>query len=142
MNGSLKATPAVRRRMQLTRGRDNPFEKSVRSLLHASGLRYRIHYPLPGLKRCTCDLAIPRLKIAIFLDGCFWHGCPIHPPVVKKNRDFWLQKIDRNRKRDAQTTEHLVSCSWTVLRYWEHERPEEIVQAILSAVDTAKAGLR
>jgi DNA mismatch endonuclease (patch repair protein) len=125
--------------MQRTLGRDNPFEKSIRSLVHASGLRYRIHYPLPGLKRCTCDLAVPRLKIAIFLDGCFWHGCPIHPPVVKKNKEFWFQKIDRNRKRDVQMTEFLVSGGWTVLRFWEHEQAADIAQSILSVVD-AKSG--
>ncbi len=135
MNDRLDASPAVRRRMQRTLARDNPFEKSVRSLVYASGLRYRIHYPLPGLKRCTCDLALPGLKIAIFLDGCFWHGCPVHPPMVKKNAEFWFQKIDRNRKRDVQVTEFLVSNGWTVLRFWEHEQVENIAQSILSVVD-------
>lgn len=142
MNDRLDATPAVRRRMQKTVGRDNPFEKSVRSLLHASGVRYRIHYPLPGLKRCNCDLALPRLKIAIFLDGCFWHGCPIHPPVVKRNAEFWVQKIDRNRKRDAQVANCLVSGGWTVLRYWEHERAEDIAQSILSVVNATSGQAR
>jgi DNA mismatch endonuclease (patch repair protein) len=120
--------------MQRTVGRNNPFERSVRSLLHASGIRYRVHYSLPVLKRCNCDLALPSLKIAIFLDGCFWHGCPIHPPVVKKNAEFWIQKIDSNRKRDAQVTDSLISGGWTVLRYWEHERVEDIAHSILSVV--------
>ncbi|TPI70020.1 very short patch repair endonuclease [Mesorhizobium sp. B3-1-3] len=139
MNNRLDATPAVRRRMQRTGGRDNPFERSVRSLLHASGVRYRIHYPLPVLKRCNCDLALPRLKVAIFLDGCFWHGCPIHPAVVKKNTEFWVQKIARNRERDAQVTDCLTAGGWTVLRYWEHEKPEAIAQSIISVVNAAAA---
>lgn len=124
--------------MQRTRGRDNPFEKSVRSQLYASGLRYRIHYPVPGMKRNTCDLALPGLKIAVFLDGCFWHGCKLHPPSVKKNTEFWLEKIERNRARDARASAHLAELGWTVLRFWEHETAENIAGAISSAVQTAR----
>lgn len=136
------ATSSVRRRMQRTRGRDNPLELSVRSQLYARGLRYRIHYPLPGMKRVTCDVALPGLRIAIFLDGCFWHGCESHPPSVKKNTDFWLEKIERNRARDARATAHLTELGWTVLRFWEHEAVETIVERIASIVDAKRvAGL-
>ncbi|MCV9961950.1 very short patch repair endonuclease [Pararhizobium sp. BT-229] len=130
----LQATAAVRRRMQRTARKDNDFERTVRSLLHAQGLRYRIHYPLPGLKRTTCDIAFPRLKVAVFLDGCFWHGCAIHPPSVKKNTDFWLKKIEGNRARDTRATAHLFEIGWTVLRFWEHEAVDVIVGAISATV--------
>lgn len=135
----LQPSPGVRRRMQRTAQRDNEFERAVRSLLHARGLRYRIHHKLPGLKRTTSDIAFPGLRIAIFLDGCFWHGCEIHPPSVKKNTGFWLQKIERNRARDIRATSHLVSLGWTVLRFWEHETTESIAETIFSAVQEARA---
>ncbi|TAY88094.1 very short patch repair endonuclease [Rhizobium leguminosarum] len=130
----LQATEAVRRRMERTARKDNPFERTIRSQLHASGLRYRVHYPLPGMKRTTCDFAFPGSKIAVFLDGCFWHGCEVHPPSVKKNTDFWLAKIERNRARDARATAHLAVLGWTVLRFWEHETTDTIVDRIVSVV--------
>jgi DNA mismatch endonuclease (patch repair protein) len=132
-------TTAVRRRMQRTHGRDNAFEKSVRSQLYARGVRYRIHYPVPGMKRITCDLAMPSLRIAVFLDGCFWHGCEAHPPSVKKNAEFWLEKIARNQARDIRVREHLESIGWTALRFWEHEAAETIVDRIVSAVNAPRA---
>ncbi|TBA20986.1 very short patch repair endonuclease [Rhizobium ruizarguesonis] len=138
MSLDLEATAAVRRRMQRTARNDNAFERTVRSLLHAQGLRYRIHFPLPGLKRMTCDIAFPKLKIAVFLDGCFWHGCEIHPPAVKKNINFWLEKIERNRTRDALATAHLEEANWRVLRFWEHETAEDIAETIFSAVSAAR----
>ncbi len=124
--------------MQRTARRDNTFERAVRSRLHARGLRYRIHYPIPGMKRTTCDFAFPGMKIAVFLDGCFWHGCELHPQSVKKNTDFWLSKIERNRERDAQATAHLTELGWTVLRFWEHETTDAIVTRIASVVETRR----
>ncbi|TCR76846.1 very short patch repair endonuclease [Rhizobium sp. BK376] len=138
MSLDLQATEAVRRRMQRTK--DNPFERTIRSQLHARGLRYRIHYLIPGMKRTTCDFAFPGLKIAVFLDGCFWHGCGTHPPSVKKNRDFWLSKIERNRARDARATTHLAELGWTALRFWEHESAETIVEKIVSATEVLRDG--
>ncbi|NKQ73432.1 very short patch repair endonuclease [Rhizobium sp. UPM1132] len=139
MPPDLQATAAVRRRMQRTARKDNGFERAVRSLLHVRALRFRIHYLLPGLKRTTCDVAFPGLKIAVFLDGCFWHGCEQHPPSVKKNTEFWLQKIEHNRARDARATAHLTELGWTVLRFWEHETVEAIVEVIASTVTELKA---
>jgi DNA mismatch endonuclease (patch repair protein) len=125
--------------MQRTARKDNTFEQTIRSELHARGLRYRIHYPIPGMKRTSCDFAFSRLKIAVFLDGCFWHGCEVHPPSVKKNTDFWLSKIERNRARDARATAHLVELGWTVLRFWEHEEVATIVEKIAATVETQRA---
>jgi len=132
-------TAAVRRRMQRTRARDNPFEMSVRSKLFARGLRYRIHYPVSGMKRITCDLALPGARIAVFLDGCFWHGCEAHPPLVKKNTGFWMEKIERNRARDMRVRAHLDDIGWTTLRFWEHEAVEAIVERIVSTAEERRA---
>lgn len=125
--------------MQRTRRHDNPFEVSIRSQLFDKGLRYRVHYPVPGMKRITCDIAVPGLRIAIFLDGCFWHGCYIHPPSVKKNTTFWMEKIERNRARDKRVREHLAQIGWTVLRFWEHEAVEAIVKKIVSTAAQHRA---
>lgn len=130
---------SVRRRMHRTRGHDNPFERAVRSRVYAKGIRYRIHYPVPGMKRFTCDLAIPGLKIAVFLDGCFWHGCTMHPPSVKKNSVFWLEKIARNQARDIGVSGHLEKIGWTTLRFWEHEPVEVIADRIASTVQNLRA---
>ncbi|MFC3319790.1 very short patch repair endonuclease [Rhizobium rosettiformans] len=138
MSLDLQATEAVRRRMQRTARKDNPFERTVRSQLYARKLRYRIHYPIPGMKRTTCDFAFPGMKIAVFLDGCFWHGCEVHPPSVKKNTDFWLSKIARNRTRDACATAHLTELGWTVLRFWEHETVATIADKISATVEAKK----
>ncbi|MBX4997461.1 DNA mismatch endonuclease Vsr [Rhizobium lentis] len=135
----LEATPTVRRRMQRTRGRDNPFEVLIRSQLYAKGIRYRAHYSVPGMKRITCDIAVPKLRIAVFLDGCFWHGCDIHPPSVKKNTAFWMEKIERNRARDRRVREHLAEIGWTTFRFWEHEAAETIVRRIVSTVEEYRA---
>jgi len=125
--------------MQRTVRKDNAFERAIRSQLHARGYRYRIHYPIPGMRRTTCDFAFPGLKIAVFLDGCFWHGCEVHPPSVKKNTDFWLGKIERNRARDTRATEHLTELGWRVLRFWEHDAEETIVEKIASSVEARRA---
>lgn len=120
--------------MRRTKGRDNPFERAVRSLLFAHGVRYRVHYPVPGTKRRSCDIAIPGRKIAIFLDGCFWHGCPDHGTGSKTDPEFWTGKISRNAERDRETTRSLEAAGWTVLRFWEHQARGEIVATILLAL--------
>ena len=107
---------------------------AVRRLLHAGGLRYRVCVKVPGAPRRTIDIAFTRAKLAVFIDGCFWHGCPAHGEVPVANRDWWVEKIDKNRARDLQTTEMLVGAGWRVLRVWEHEDPTEVALAIRSAV--------
>ncbi|MBZ9887317.1 very short patch repair endonuclease [Mesorhizobium sp. BR1-1-3] len=120
--------------MSRTPSRDNAFERSVRSLLFARGLRYQVHFSLPGMPRRTCDVAFPKKKIAIFLDGCFWHGCPVHGSQAKTNSDFWSRKFKRNTDRDHETDVHLHSQGWRVLRFWEHEQPYDIVDRIVAEV--------
>jgi DNA mismatch endonuclease (patch repair protein) len=106
----------------------------VRKRLHAFGLRFRIHYPLPGLKRRTSDIAFPGLRIAVFLDGCFWHSCPVHRSVPKTNAAFWAEKLKQNVMRDRSTNRHLEVLGWTSLRFWTHQTSEEIALAIHAAV--------
>ena len=115
--------------MSRTRG-NNPFELAIRTSLHRAGARYRVNYPLPEMPRRSADLAFPRLKIAVFLDGCFWHACPLHDPGLKNNSEFWTQKRLRNQMRDQETNQRLRDQGWLVLRYWEHEEAETIVASI------------
>jgi DNA mismatch endonuclease (patch repair protein) len=87
------------------------------------------------MPRRTIDIVFPRLKIAVFLDGCFWHGCPQHATQPKSNAEWWRAKLDKNMARDRETTEHMREVGWTVLRFWEHEAPNavaEIVQAVVT----------
>ncbi|MFF7054755.1 very short patch repair endonuclease [Streptomyces griseorubiginosus] len=110
-------------------------ELAVRRLLHAAGLRYRVEYPVPGMARRRIDVAFPGAKLAILIDGCFWHGCPEHATHPKANAEWWRNKLDRNMARDRETTEHLVAEGWTVLRFWEHEAPEAVAVQVVAAVE-------
>ncbi|MGQ7297913.1 very short patch repair endonuclease [Quadrisphaera sp. KR29] len=118
------------RRMQQLKRRDNAVELAVRQLLHASGLRYRVAFPIPGQRRRTIDIAFTRSRVAIYLDGCFWHGCPIHGTSPKANSEWWRTKIATNKARDADATAQLTDMGWTVLRYWEHEDPAAVAADI------------
>lgn len=119
-------TPAVSARMSRQASKDTAAELAVRRLLHAAGLRYRIEYPVPGMARRRIDVAFTRAKVAVLIDGCFWHGCPEHATHPKSNAEWWRKKLDRNMARDKETTEHLTAEGWMVLRFWEHEAPEEV----------------
>ncbi|WP_211360552.1 very short patch repair endonuclease [Geobacter argillaceus] len=105
-------------------------EMAVRRLLYASGLRYRVQYPVPGAPRRSIDIAFPGKKVAVFIDGCFWHGCAEHRNIPAHNRDWWQNKIDQNRSRDRDTDEKLSNAGWQVLRYWEHDPAERIVSEV------------
>jgi DNA mismatch endonuclease (patch repair protein) len=120
--------------MQVQRRRDTSCEMQVRSLLHRAGFRYRVDVrPLPDWRR-RADLVFPRARTAVFIDGCFWHGCPDHRPLPKANASWWRLKLARNRERDAETNERLRAAGWTVLRVWEHEDPEDAAARIAKAV--------
>ena len=127
--------PAVSRRMANTRGRDNPAERALRSALHKKGFRFRVHYKaIEGVRR-TIDVAFPSLRLAIFIDGCFWHGCPIHGTWPKKNATFWREKIEANRKRDRDTDGKLKANGWAVIRIWEHEDAEVVTRRIAHSLN-------
>ncbi|GAA2788773.1 very short patch repair endonuclease [Kitasatospora paracochleata] len=114
--------------------RDTAQELAVRRLLFGWGLRYRVNAPVPGMPRRTVDILFRGPRVAVFLDGCFWHGCPEHATSPKANSDWWRTKLDRNVARDLETTEHLTAEGWTVLRFWEHETPADIAATVRATV--------
>lgn len=143
MMGPLEpSSPSVSARMSRQARRDTAPEVAVRKLLHASGYRYRLNERVPHMPRRTIDIAFTRAKVAVFLDGCFWHGCPDHATRPKSNAEWWRQKLDKNMARDAETTAHLVSEGWTVLRFWEHQPPAQVAEVVAEVVDRERPALR
>jgi DNA mismatch endonuclease, patch repair protein len=115
------SSEAVSRRMSRQASRDTGMELVLRSVLHARGLRFRVHRrPLRGLKR-EADLVFPGPRVAVFVDGCFWHGCEQHGTWPKANAEFWRTKIEGNRARDLATDAALADAGWLSIRVWEHE---------------------
>jgi DNA mismatch endonuclease, patch repair protein len=133
------SSPESLRRMKSQRQRDTAPEIAVRSLLHRRGLRFRVHYPLPVSRR-SADIAFPRRQVAVFVDGCFWHGCPEHRTWPKKNAEWWRAKIEANRTRDADTDRALEMAGWTSIRIWEHESPTDVAEAIADIVTASRSG--
>ncbi|MFB6695016.1 very short patch repair endonuclease [Streptomyces virginiae] len=133
MHGAVPSSAAVSARMSRQVSRDTAQEVAVRRLLHAAGLRYRVNLPVPGMRRRTIDIAFTRARIAVFLDGCFWHGCPEHATRPKANAEWWRVKLEKNVSRDLETTAHLESAGWTVLRFWEHESPDAVARKIAAS---------
>jgi DNA mismatch endonuclease, patch repair protein len=122
-SGSWASSEAARRSMRGNRNRDTRPEMAVRRAVHALGLRYRVAArPIRGIRR-SADLVFRRSRVAVFVDGCFWHGCPDHFVLPRTNVDYWTAKIDRNRARDAETDALLADAGWIVVRVWEHEAP-------------------
>ncbi|TFC83341.1 very short patch repair endonuclease [Cryobacterium cheniae] len=120
--------------MQSNKSRDTAPEMAVRRALHAEGLRFRVVMrPIPALRR-TADIVFTRQMVAVFIDGCFWHACPIHYRAPKSNVEYWALKIARNVDRDAETTRQLTAAGWTVLRYWSHESHIDVAGRIAATV--------
>ena len=132
------SSPETSRRMAKVRQQGTDAEIALRSELYRRGLRYRVGYEVLKKPRRVADVAFPGLKIAVFVDGCFWHGCPEHATWPKRNAEFWRQKIKTNRLRDADTNSRLQKIGWTVLRFWEHESPIEASDRVAKAVAMAK----
>lgn len=118
--------------------RDTTPELVVRSAVWRRGLRYYVdRRPLRTVRR-RADLVFPSQRVAVFIDGCFWHGCPMHGRIPKTNTAWWDEKIRRNRARDSSTTDLLRAAGWTVLRFWEHEDPEVVASDVERAVRSPK----
>ena len=127
--------------MKGNRRADTKPEIALRSALHRAGLRFRKDYAieLDG-RRVRPDIAFPRLKLAVFVDGCFWHLCPEHGRIPGgKNAAYWKTKLEGNRARDHQDTERLQNGGWTVIRIWEHEDIGTAVDRVSSALDNSPA---
>lgn len=133
------SSPETSRRIANVRQKGTDAEIALRRALYRRGVRYRVDYEVLKKPRRVADVAFPGLKIAIFVDGCFWHGCPEHSTWPKQNAEFWRQKIEANRLRDADTNLRLSVMGWRVLRFWEHEPPIEAAEIIAQTVAMAKA---
>lgn len=124
------SSPVASRRMRSVRQKGTSSEMLLRRALFARGLRYRVQYPVLTKPRRVADLVFVGRKVAVFVDGCFWHGCPEHGTWPKKNAKFWRSKIEANIARDRDTDERLVSNGWTLVRVWSHEDPDEAAARI------------
>lgn len=125
--------------MRGNRRADTKPERMLRSRLHAEGFRFRKDLLVrAGNTRVKADLVFPRDRVAVFVDGCFWHGCPEHGRQPQTNGAYWGPKLLRNVERDATVNEALRNDGWTVLRVWEHSSPSEAVEMVAAAL----AGVR
>lgn len=124
---------ALSRKMSRLARRDTKPEVLLRSELHRRGLRYRVQVKVPGNNRRTIDIAFTRARLAVYVDGCFWHGCPQHHVRPRANVEWWTWKIERNQVRDRDTDRQLEASDWKVLRVWEHlpigEAADEVEKA-------------
>lgn len=138
----LPATPpassdATRRAMSGNRSVDTAPELLLRRLLHSKGLRFRKDYRLPaGSRGVKADIVFARQHVAVFVDGCFWHGCPDHCRMPTSNRDYWESKIARNKARDLRNDAALIKEGWRVIRMWEHVPVEEAARSVMEALQS------
>lgn len=122
--------------MRAQRERDTAVELRIRTRLHALGLRYRLHQRLLAGSRREVDLVFAGARVAVFVDGCFWHGCPEHATSPMNNAGFWRHKLAENVSRDRDTDARLAADGWKVVRVWEHEPPHLAVERIAQVVAT------
>ncbi|MEO6080890.1 MAG: very short patch repair endonuclease [Steroidobacteraceae bacterium] len=125
--------------MRRVRQKNTSAELALRRELFARGLRYRIHVPVIDTPRRIADVAIKTLRVAVFVDGCFWHGCPIHATWPKGNAEFWRAKIVANQARDKDTNKRLCAAGWKILRVWAHEPPKQAANRITKSVAKLRA---
>ncbi len=130
----LETTSAVSARMSKQKSRNTGIEMALRKILHAAGYRYRVHRrPVKGVRR-EADLVFGPARVAVFVDGCFWHGCPEHGTWPKNNADYWRTKIETNRRRDANTDALLHEAGWLSVRIWEHEATDVAASRVIETV--------
>jgi len=128
------SSPEARRRMQSVRQKDTSAESALRRELFGLGLRYRLQVPVLTKPRRVADVTFVGPRVAVFVDGCFWHGCPEHATWPKKNAEFWRNKILTNQARDRDTDTRLRADGWEVVRVWAHEKPQEAAARIAKIV--------
>ena len=139
--GPVPVSDAVRDRFRRQRIRDTAPELALRHELHRRGLRYRVDFqPAPGVRR-RADVVFTRARVAVFVDGCFWHSCPAHGTSPRNNGDWWRDKLARTADRDRDTNEGLAAAGWTVVRVWEHEPPVAAADRVEAAVRSAWGGV-
>lgn len=126
--------------MKANRRRDTKPELRLRQALHANGYRYRVDMALevPG-RRVRPDVVFTRAKVAVFVDGCFWHSCPEHGRMPSDPTGYWHAKLARNTARDREVDEALIQAGWQVVRVWEHAPLDDAVDAVVHAVEKGRA---
>jgi DNA mismatch endonuclease (patch repair protein) len=127
------SSEVVSQRMKRQQRRDTAAELAIRRALWSLGLRYRVHYPATRGRR-RVDIAFTRTRVAVFVDGCFWHCCPEHGTRPKANADWWVEKLERNVQRDRETDAELRAAGWIVVRIWEHEDPTAVAERVAAIV--------
>jgi DNA mismatch endonuclease, patch repair protein len=126
--------------MKANRRCDTRPERELRSALHARGLRFRKDYRLDlDELRVRVDIAFPRSRVAVFVDGCFWHRCPEHASDPARNAEFWQRKLERNVERDGRVNRELAAAGWTVVRCWEHQSAQEAAERVTTVLDASRA---
>jgi len=129
------SSPTVRYVMQRNTGRETYPEEVLRSALHKIGLRFRKDVQPEIHLKIKADIVFPKKKICVFIDGCFWHGCPLHFKVPKTNSEWWKEKITDNKNRDYRQSKDLIDCGWTVIRYWEHDVTPNNIDALCLEIE-------
>ena len=125
--------------MKAARQRDTKPELALRRELHRLGLRYRVDTtPLRGIRR-RADVVFGPARVAVFVDGCFWHGCPEHGTSPKANAQWWREKIARNQARDRDTDQRLAAAGWRVVRLWEHQVERDARAAAVEVAEEVKS---
>lgn len=126
--------------MRANHRRDTRPELAVRRILHSQGHRYRVDYPPLGGRR-RADVVFTRLRLAVFIDGCFWHSCPVHFVAPKRNHEYWEPKLQCNVERDRETNALLADAGWRVLRFWEHESAVRVATEIAESIAQQRVAL-
>lgn len=130
------SSDASRRVMVANRRTDSRAEVELRRTLHRAGRRFRVDFPIRvvGRRPIRPDIVFTRARVAVFVDGCFWHGCPDHGTRPRSNAGYWTAKLEINRRRDLEQTAALEADGWTVVRVWEHEDPASAARRVLAAI--------
>ena len=119
--------------MKAVRRRGTKAERLVCEKLDEFEVQYKVEYtPVPGIRR-RADICFPEARIAVFIDGCFWHSCPLHGTSPQANHEWWEAKLEANRQRDAGTNRILSEAGWKVFRFWAHESAEDVARTIFDA---------
>lgn len=128
------SSPAARKRMLAAKQRNTKPELELQAALENEGLKFAVDVRPGKETRRRADILFELANVAVFVDGCFWHGCPVHGTWPKQNATFWREKIEANQRRDADTDHRLTESGWAVIRVWEHEDMEEVAKRIASIV--------
>jgi DNA mismatch endonuclease (patch repair protein) len=131
------SSPEVSARMSRVRNRDTDAELALRRELHLRGIRYRVNHRIEGLGRTRPDIVFTKAKVAVFVDGCFWHRCPEHATFPKSNKAWWAEKLDVNVRRDREIDRLLAELGWQVVRVWEHEDPATAANRVQEILDSS-----